>query len=106
MVLWRQVLGCVLFGRLFWVLPQQESIKDNTRLRTTLIGAAPANVAKTDKLCLANFPLMSMFATATVEFNQKPVMPSNTLIAYTSQIRALQEYDKDGRAGILARSLW
>ena len=56
----------------------------------------PENIDPGDKLCLANYPLMTMFATATVEFNQKPVMPSNTLISYTSQIRALQEYDKDG----------
>ena len=55
---------------------------------------------------MANYPLMSLFRTAEVEFNQVPIMPANTLLPYTALVRVLNEFDRDGRDSILAQSLF
>ena len=53
-------------------------------------------VVNTDVVCLANYPLMSLFRTAEVEFNQVPITPANTFLPYTALIRVLNEFDRDG----------
>jgi len=53
-------------------------------------------VKNTETVCLANYPLMTMFRTAEVEFRQVNIVPANTLLPYTATLRVLNEFDRDG----------
>ena len=54
----------------------------------------------TETVCLANYPLMTMFRTAEVEFRQVNIVPANTLLPYTATLRVLNEFDRDGMLSI------
>ena len=59
------------------------------------------NLGVADKVCLANYPLASLFSSAKVEFRNQAVNDFNSQFAYVGFLRALTDFDKDGRESLL-----